>query len=216
MGPGSSTCSLGQAPGGGTLTARPGLRRRHGWDLVFAAPKSLSLLAAAGPEADAAKLRGAYRQAVTDTVATLEDRAAWARRAGDLVPAQVVAGAFEHHDNDAGHPHLHAHVVLANLGLAGDGKWSCLVGDELWRWREGLGAGFPARVAGTPGRGRVRLHVGALQRGPGRDRHRSSRGCWPPPAPGPGPSRPVPVRSGPPRGPAEGWPRAARAGQARR
>ncbi len=139
---------LGQAPGGGTLTERPGLRRRHGWDLVFAAPKSLSLLAAAGPEGDAAKLRGAYRQAVTDTVATLEDRAAWARRAGDLVPAQVVAGAFEHHDNDAGHPHLHAHVVLANLGLAGDGKWSCLVGDELWRWREGLGAGFQLALRG--------------------------------------------------------------------
>jgi conjugative relaxase-like TrwC/TraI family protein len=139
---------LGQAPGGGTLPERPGLRRRHGWDLVFAAPKSLSLLAAAGPEGDAAKLRGAYRQAVTDTVATLEDRAAWARRAGDLVPAQVVAGAFEHHDNDAGHPHLHAHVVLANLGLAGDGKWSCLVGDELWRWREGLGAGFQLALRG--------------------------------------------------------------------
>jgi conjugative relaxase-like TrwC/TraI family protein len=142
---------LGQAPGGRTLTARPGLRRRHGWDLVFAAPKSLSLLAAAGPEVDAAKLRGAYRQAVTDTVATLEDRAAWARRAGDLVPAQVVAGAFEHHDNDGGHPHLHAHVVLANLGLAGDGKWSCLVGDELWRWREGLGAGFQLALRGRLG-----------------------------------------------------------------
>jgi hypothetical protein len=39
-------------------------------------------------------------------------------------------------------------VVLANLGLAGDGKWSCLVGDELWRWREGLGAGFQLALRG--------------------------------------------------------------------
>ena len=39
-------------------------------------------------------------------------------------------------------------MVLANLGLAGDGKWSCLVGDELWRWREGLGAGFQLALRG--------------------------------------------------------------------
>ena len=133
---------MGRAPGGGALTARPGQRQRQGWDLVFAAPKSLSLLVADGPETGAATLRHAYRQAVTDAVSTLGDRAAWVRRGGDLVPAQVVAGAFEHLDNDSGHPHLHSHVVLANLGRAGDGKWSCLVGAELWRWREGLGAGF--------------------------------------------------------------------------
>jgi hypothetical protein len=42
-------------------------------------------------------------------------------------------------------------VVLANLGLAGDGKWSCLVGDELWRWREGLGAGFQLALRGRLG-----------------------------------------------------------------
>ncbi len=132
----------GRAPGAGALTGRPGARQRQGWDLVFAAPKSLSLLVAAGPEAGVAPLRHAYRQAVTDAVSTLQDRAAWVRRSGDFVPAQVVASAFEHLGNDAGQPHLHSHVVLANLGRAGDGRWGCLVGTELWRWREGLGAGF--------------------------------------------------------------------------
>ena len=140
--PGLQSVLRGRAPGGGALTERPGLRRRHGWDLVFAAPKSLSLLVATAPEAAGATLRQAYRQAVADSVSTLEQRAAWVRRGRDLVPGQVVAGAFEHLDNDAGHPHLHSHVVLANLGLAADGRWSCLAGGELWRWREGLGAAF--------------------------------------------------------------------------
>jgi conjugative relaxase-like TrwC/TraI family protein len=86
---------LGRQPWGGTLTARPGLRRRHGWDLVFAAPKSLSLLVAAAPEGAAAMLRHAHREAVADALSTLQDRAAWVRRAGDLVPAHgVVAAAF--------------------------------------------------------------------------------------------------------------------------
>jgi hypothetical protein len=106
-------------------------------------------LVAAGPEGAGTTLREAYRRAVTDAVSTLEDRAAWVRRAGHLVPAYgVVAGAFEHVDNDAGQPHLHSHVVLANLGLAADGGWSCLVAGELWRWREGLGAGFQLALRG--------------------------------------------------------------------
>ena len=206
---------LGQGPGGGALMARPGLRRRHGWDLVLAAPKSLSLLASAGPEPDGAKLRAAYRQAVTDMLSTLEDRAAWARRAGALVPARAVAAAFEHHDNDAGHPHLHAHVVLANLGLGADGKWSCLVGGELWRWREGLGAGFQLALRGRLAEAGFdfpwTLSTGGLGEIATVPRRRGRR-----PAPGPGPSPPAPVRSGPIRWQPAGWPRAAPAGPTRR
>ena len=133
---------LGQSLQGEPLTERPGLRRRHGWDLIFAAPKSVSLLADAG-SGPAAELRDAYRLAVGDALAVVEGRAAWLRSGGEQVPAQgVVGAAFEHLANDAGHPHLHTHLVLANLGTRGDGRWGCLVSSELWRWREGVGAGF--------------------------------------------------------------------------
>jgi conjugative relaxase-like TrwC/TraI family protein len=132
----------GCRPGGGPLTDRPGLRRRHGWDLVFAAPKSVSLLALSDVEG-AGPLRAAFRGAVADAFGALEDNAAWVRRAGTHTPARaVVAGAFEHVASDAGQPHLHAHVVLSNLGTNDEGGWSCLVGRELWRWREGLGPSF--------------------------------------------------------------------------
>ena len=134
---------LGRDPSGEPLTSRPGLRRRHGWDLVLAAPKSVSLLAEAGPGPASSGLREPYRQAVSDVVVALEQRAAWMRSGGNQVPAQgVVAAAFEHVANDSGYPHLHTHLVLANLAAGANGYWGCLVGNELWRWREGLGAAF--------------------------------------------------------------------------
>jgi hypothetical protein len=119
------------------------LRQRQGWDLVFAAPKSVSLLAGTAPASSAEPLRSAFRGAVADAVSVLEERAAWLRSGGEQVAAKgVVAASFEHMANDAGHPHLHAHLVLANIGAKADQGWGCLVSSELWRWREALGAGF--------------------------------------------------------------------------
>ncbi|HTV10794.1 MAG TPA: MobF family relaxase [Acidimicrobiales bacterium] len=133
----------GRRPGGEPITARPGLRRRHGWDLVFAAPKTVSLLALSGAPGAPAIVE-CFRAAVSDAVGLLEDAAAWVRRDGEDVRAQgVVAGAFEHLRSDAGQPHLHAHVVLANLGRPeGHSTWGCLVGARLWRWKDGLGPMF--------------------------------------------------------------------------
>ncbi len=133
----------GLDPGGVPLTSRPGLRQRQGWDLVFAAPKSVSLLVGTAPASSAEPLVGAFRGAVADAVSVLEERAAWLRSGGEQVAARgVVAASFEHTANDAGHPHLHAHLVLANIGAKADQGWGCLVSSELWRWREALGAGF--------------------------------------------------------------------------
>jgi len=137
------TVMRGLGPDGVPLTSRPGLRQRQGWDLVFAAPKSVSLLAVAGPAGGTDELRDAFRGAVADAVSVLGERAAWVRSGGRQVGAKgVVAASFEHMANDSGHPHLHAHVVLANIGAKADQGWGCLVSSELWRWREALGAGF--------------------------------------------------------------------------
>jgi conjugative relaxase-like TrwC/TraI family protein len=134
---------LGGGPGAQHLTPRPALRRRHGWDLVLAAPKSVSLLTAAlapGPHLDL--LREAHRRAVTDSAELLESCAAWGRHAGQRVRCGIVAASFEHATSNSGDPHLHSHVVLANLGLRAEGGWGCLDARELWRWREAIGAGF--------------------------------------------------------------------------
>jgi len=133
----------GNSPGGQPLTARPRLRRRQGWDLVFAAPKSVSLLAAGAPGPLGAAVREAHRQAVADAFATMEGSACWVSAGGRRERAlAVVAAAFDHQESDAGQPHIHTHVVVPNLALRPDGRWGCLAGAELWRWREGLGASF--------------------------------------------------------------------------
>ncbi len=123
------------------LTGRPGLRKRQGWDLVFAAPKSVSLLVAGGADAPG-RLLGAYRQAVSGALGLLEAEAAVVRVRGADVPARFVVAAFEHRTNADGHPHLHTHAVLVNLGLQPDDRWGCLAGNHLWRWREAAGAAF--------------------------------------------------------------------------
>jgi len=157
---------LGRSPAGEPLTSRPRMRRRHGWDLVFVAPKSLSLLATRATPEVCEPLRGAFWSAVADSVDLLETRAAWASKGGELVQApNIVAAAFLHLANDMGEPHLHAHVVLANLAMPQRastslqaarpgreepegaspgyrGSWACLAGNEIWRWREALGPGF--------------------------------------------------------------------------
>ncbi len=124
------------------LTARPGLRRRQGWDLVFAAPKSLSLLASSGAQGSE-KVLGAHRRAVSDAIGVLADNAALVSQGGRLLPATgVVAAGFEHSANAAGEPHLHTHVVLPNLARRPDGGWGCLAGPALWTWREAVSAAF--------------------------------------------------------------------------
>lgn len=137
----------GRRPGPGDvgehLTSRPGARRRQGWDLVFAAPKSVSVLVAALPPDAAHLLVGPFREAVRDAMSLFAERAAFARSGGAEVRVEAVVGAaFDHRENAAGAPHLHSHVALPNLGRLPGGGWGCLVGARLWEWRDALDACF--------------------------------------------------------------------------
>jgi conjugative relaxase-like TrwC/TraI family protein len=133
---------LGLGPGGEPLTPRPERRLRHGWDMVLAAPKSVSVLVATLSPSSAEVIVEAFRGAVADTVRLLEENAGRLRRGGQEIPGRVVVGSFEHRESGSGDPHLHNHAVLANLGFDGGARWGCLVSGPLWRWREGLAAGF--------------------------------------------------------------------------
>jgi conjugative relaxase-like TrwC/TraI family protein len=114
--------------------------RRAGWDLMLAAPKSVSLLAAM--DRSDGTLVDAHRQAVSDTLAWFEGHGCWARRSGVAVAAEgTVAARFEHRTSSAGDPHLHTHVVVANLVWAG-GKWSALDDRGLWLHRRALAAAY--------------------------------------------------------------------------
>jgi conjugative relaxase-like TrwC/TraI family protein len=126
--------------GGDLLVHRPS-HRRAGWDLVLAAPKSVSLLVAMAPPARAEQLAAAHAAAAADAVEWLQQRVCWARRGGVLVGTDgLVAAGFDHRRSASGDPHVHTHMVLVNATRAGDGVWSALDSSSLWVHRGALGA----------------------------------------------------------------------------
>jgi len=102
-----------------------------GYDIRFAAPKSISLLYAVGsPEVRAAILR-AHDQAVAEAVGYLERTACFVQRGRGGVEIEPGAGfismSFRHRSSRAGDPALHTHLVTANMTrAASDGRWLSL------------------------------------------------------------------------------------------
>ena len=113
----------------------PGLHRarhRPGWDLIFAAPKSLSIVAAT--VADGADMAARAHVQAFRSVADHLDRVTETGRhdhQGRPIPAGgLISAAFHHVHNGAGEPHLHTHLLVANLTEAG-GRWGS-VRNEPW------------------------------------------------------------------------------------
>jgi conjugative relaxase-like TrwC/TraI family protein len=117
----------------GVTLGLPRRHRRAGWDLIFAAPKSVSLLGALTTGVHAGEVQLAHDRAVAATMGWMGEQACWARRDGRRVAAGgVIAAHFRHGVSAAGDPHIHTHVVLANLVQGPDGRWSALDSSGLW------------------------------------------------------------------------------------
>lgn len=116
------------------LPAAHAARRRAGWDLVFAAPKSVSLLAATAGSERRRAIETAHIEAVAGTVAHLETglrvRATLGTEPGSAA-AGLIGAAFVHRENAAHQPHLHTHLVVANLSRSGP-TWGAIDAAE-WR-----------------------------------------------------------------------------------
>jgi conjugative relaxase-like TrwC/TraI family protein len=130
-------------------------RRRGGWDLVFGAPKSVSLLSTAdGPGA-----RTAHAAAVAAVLGHIESRLA--AGSATRIPCEGLVGAcFEHTTNAAGEPHLHTHVLVANLSRAA-GEWRPVRSGDWFVGRSALAALYQMHLrhslAATLGPGGWRL-----------------------------------------------------------
>ena len=101
------------------------------YDLTFSAPKSVSLLALVGPRELAAVAGDAHRTAVADAVGYVERAALRARRSHGghvslLATGGLVAGAFGHRTSRDLDPHLHTHLVVANVVHGADGRWTAV------------------------------------------------------------------------------------------
>lgn len=121
------------------------------FDLSFCAPKSVSMLHALGTPDVAAEVRAAHVNAVDAALHYVEGRAVAVRRRADgaLVPvaAEAVASAgFVHRVSRALDPHLHSHVVTANLGRGPEGTFSALDGRGLYAHAPAAGALYHAHL----------------------------------------------------------------------
>ena len=95
-----------------------------GYDLVFTPVKSASLLGALGSASTRQAVEDAHHEAVTDTLAWLEQETAFAR-VGDAGEQQIetrgfLAAAFDHRDSRAGDPDLHTHLAISKKVRARD------------------------------------------------------------------------------------------------
>ena len=111
-------------------------RTVHVFDLTFKAPKSVSILFGLGGPEIAREVRDAHDAAVRAAVGYLE-REAVRSRAGKggaqvMEVSGLMAAQFRHRTSRAGDPHLHTHVLAANLAHGVDGKWRTLDGRALF------------------------------------------------------------------------------------
>ena len=109
------------------------------FDMTFSAPKSVSLLHALGESDVSQAVADSHAGAVDAALAYVEERALAVRRRSDSaarpVPTTVegiAAAGFVHRLSRALDPHLHTHVVVANLGRGPEGRWSALDGRGVY------------------------------------------------------------------------------------
>lgn len=122
----------------------------RGFDLTFSAPKSVSVLYAAGDDRVAGQVRAAIDVATNDALQWLEGRACVVRRgaggAVELPGGGFVGAAFRHRTSRAGDPQLHTHVVVANMAQGPDGRWTALRGAYLYENARSAGFVFQASM----------------------------------------------------------------------
>src|SRR5699024_79151 len=128
----------------------PGADGVPGFDLTFCAPKSVSLLWGLGDDPELRMLIDqAHQEAVSEALDYVSEHAGYTRRQDPAVSEKRVmieklrgiSGVkYEHRTSRAGDPHVHSHVLLANIQLCQDGKISTLAAKGMYH--EGRGAGM--------------------------------------------------------------------------
>ncbi len=121
------------------------------FDLTFSAPKSASVLFALGGDDAARRIVAVHTEAVAGAMAYMERHSVSAvRRSGPeqsvVATSGALAAVFTHGVNRNLDPHLHSHVVMANLVHGADGRWGACDQRGLWAHRAAGGAVYEAHL----------------------------------------------------------------------
>ena len=142
----------GFRPNGKPLVQNAGTPDRSpGWDATFSVPKHISIIwSVSSPEVRQAIQKCAL-SAVSQAVSYLEREASFSRRgkAGhEIVPARIVAAAFEHSTSrGALDPQLHTHVLIVNVGIRSDNSTGSLQSKPFYEHKMVAGAIYRAHLA---------------------------------------------------------------------
>ena len=151
-GPAFTEVLAGRDPTDGRgLRQSRGDRPVSGFDLAFCAPKSVSVLHLLAPSELGAATGESHRSAVGDALAYVERHGLGVRRVRSgavhhLTTTGAVAAGFVHRTSRALDPHLHTHVVAANVVQGVDGSWSSLDSRRLFLHRRATEAVYRASL----------------------------------------------------------------------
>lgn len=126
-------------------------RVRHAFiDVVFTCPKSVSLLFGLAPPVQRGEVLAAHVTARDTVLSYLERVGAWVKApTGARTPSRAdgfIWAPFVHHVNRSGDPHLHSHVVVANLVQSPERGWSPLYSGALFSERIAAGQLYRAAL----------------------------------------------------------------------
>ena len=123
----------------------------HGFDLTFAAPKSVSLLRALTTGVNDKAVSEAHRRAVTAAMAYLHQHAGYTRVHNPVTGTKdlqrlpgLVAIAYQHETSRCGDPHLHTHVIVPNRQARADGALVSLDSKSLYHEAKAAGVVYQA------------------------------------------------------------------------
>ena len=124
----------------------------HGFDLVFAAPKSVSLMRALSPDDVNEKVvANAHAKAVAAAMTYLHEHAGYTRVHNPITGMKdlerlpgLIAIAYQHETSRCGDPHLHTHVVVPNRQARADGVLVSIDGTSLFHEAKAAGMIYQA------------------------------------------------------------------------
>jgi conjugative relaxase-like TrwC/TraI family protein len=123
----------------------------HGFDLTFAAPKSVSLLRALTGEVGEKVIQAAHTQAIGAAMSYLHHHAGYTRVHNPLTGTKdlhrlpgLVAIAYQHETSRCGDPHLHTHVIVPNRQVRADGTLVSLDSTSLYHEAKAAGVIYQA------------------------------------------------------------------------
>jgi conjugative relaxase-like TrwC/TraI family protein len=125
----------------------------HGFDLTFAAPKSVSLLRVLTDPVAEKVFAAAHEHAIAEAMAYLHSHAGYTRVHNPVIGMKdlrrlpgLVGIAYQHETSRCGDPHLHTHVIVPNRQPRADGELVSLDSKSLYHEAKAAGMIYQATL----------------------------------------------------------------------